>query len=58
MFNVGQPLKYLTLNQMERMVYVQRNKDFGYWDYNDITVNVEYKTVQYYDECLRYKNYK
>jgi len=32
MCNVGQPCKYLTLNQMERMVYMQRNKDFGDWE--------------------------
>ena len=29
LFSVGEPFKFLTLNQMERMVYVQRNKDFG-----------------------------
>ena len=57
MCNVGQPFKYSTLNQKERMVYVLSNKDFGDWGAL-ILVNFEYKTVQYYDEGLKYKKYK
>ena len=32
LFSAGEPFKFLTLNQMERMVYVQRNNHFGDWE--------------------------